>query len=139
MRARYTLPAALLLLAGCGDDVVVSPVPPDPSIPPATLASWGGHGSAAGQFYQPTALAAGSDGSVYVVDNQNRRVQKFSNDGAFLLEWGSDPEGPIAFSYLLTGIAVHEDRVYVSDLGTAATYVFTSAGEYLDTDSGIGT
>jgi DNA-binding beta-propeller fold protein YncE len=127
------------LLAGCGGDTVQAPPPVDARL--SFQASWGGHGAGAGQFYQPTAIATGSDGSVYVLDNQNTRVQKFTNDGVFVRSWG-DTTLP-RLSPLLRGIAVSRDRVYVSDLGTAATYVYTTDGTYLATwdyismDSGL--
>jgi DNA-binding beta-propeller fold protein YncE len=40
--------------------------------------SWGSKGSAPGQLVDPTGIAIGKDGSVYVVDNGNARVEKFS-------------------------------------------------------------
>ena len=34
------------------------------------------------------------EGNLYVVDTQNRRVQKFSSTGAFLGKWGSPNRSP---------------------------------------------
>src|SRR5258707_5519195 len=45
--------------------------------------------SGAGQFHFPAAIAVDPDGSVYVVDSWNARVEKFSEDGLFLTQWGS--------------------------------------------------
>jgi sugar lactone lactonase YvrE len=140
MRYPRLVITALVVLAGCGEDKVTSPPPPDNPIPTYET-SWGEHGDATGEFYQPTALATGQDGSVYVLDNQNRRVQKFTNEGAFVKSWGDSM--PPNFSPLLRGVAASADRVYVSDLGTAATYVYTTNGDYLATwdfismDSGL--
>ena len=129
MRTPLLIIPVVGMLAGCGEDTVTPPPPLDPK-PPFEL-TWGKHGQDTGEFYQPTAIAAGDDGSIYVLDNQNTRVQKFTNTGAFVHSWGdaTDPR----LSALLRGIAVHGDRVYVSDLGRAATYVYTTEGDYLAT------
>ncbi|HET9235463.1 MAG TPA: hypothetical protein VFP10_15125, partial [Candidatus Eisenbacteria bacterium] len=77
MRAPLLIIPMFGMLAGCGEDTVTPPPPSDPK-PPFEV-TWGEHGSETGQFYQPTAIAAGDDGSIYVLDNQNTRVQKFTN------------------------------------------------------------
>jgi DNA-binding beta-propeller fold protein YncE len=128
MRATLLVISTALLLAGCGEDTVAPPPTADP-IPDFEIA-WGGHGAGSGQFHEPSAIATGPDGSVYVLDNQNTRVQKFTNDGVFVRSWG-DSIAP-AFSSLLRGVAVSADRVYVSDLGTAYTYVYTTEGDFID-------
>jgi hypothetical protein len=126
---RLVIPAILLSLAGCGEDKVTTPPPAENPVP-AFETTWGARGNGAGEFFQPTALATGQDGSVYVLDNQNTRVQKFTNDGAFVMSWGDST--PPTFTPLLRGIAVSADRVYVSDLGTGYTYVYTTDGTFLD-------
>lgn len=45
------------------------------------LASWGTHGSRAGQFDGPTGVAIGRYGTVYVADTGNHRVQHISSTG----------------------------------------------------------
>jgi DNA-binding beta-propeller fold protein YncE len=51
------------------------------------LTSWGGKGSAAGQFDQPHSILVDQQGLVYVADRENRRVQIFDTDGHFLKSW----------------------------------------------------
>ncbi len=72
-------------------------------------------GSAPGQFYGPRGLAFDREGNVLVVDTGNKRVQKFSPEGAFLAQYG----GPGAAEGLLNepvGIAVDgQGNVYVTD------------------------
>ena len=48
-------------------------------------------GGRGGELFQPGGIAVDqSDGSVYVTDQSNNRVQKFTADGEFLLAWGKD-------------------------------------------------
>jgi DNA-binding beta-propeller fold protein YncE len=51
-------------------------------------------GSGEGQLSFPSAIAVDqADGSVYVVDQGNNRVQKFSSEGAFISSFGSEGSG----------------------------------------------
>ena len=45
-------------------------------------------GDGHGQFNEPWGIAVGGDGSVYVADTWNSRVQKFDAAGNFLTMWG---------------------------------------------------
>jgi sugar lactone lactonase YvrE len=47
-------------------------------------------GSGAGELSDPLGVATDSEGNVYVVDKDNRRVQKFDREGHFLLMFGGD-------------------------------------------------
>src|ERR1051325_1343206 len=49
---------------------------------PTLLLQWGSSGSGPRQLIQPTGICVDSEGNVYVTDET--RVQKFSNDGAYL-------------------------------------------------------
>jgi DNA-binding beta-propeller fold protein YncE len=51
------------------------------------LKSWGGKGSAPGQFDQPHAILIDRQGVVYVADRENLRVQIFDTDGRFIKSW----------------------------------------------------
>ena len=48
--------------------------------------SWGGPGTAPGQFDTPHSIVVDDAGLVYVADRQNRRVQIFEGDGTFVEE-----------------------------------------------------
>ena len=45
-------------------------------------------GSADGQLKNPRDVDVDSSGNVFVADNDNNRIQKFSNTGSFIRKWG---------------------------------------------------
>ena len=51
------------------------------------LKSWGEPGSAPGQFHLPHSVVTTDDGTLYVADRGNRRIQLFSPDGDYIKEW----------------------------------------------------
>lgn len=42
------------------------------------ITTWGGNGTADGQFSGPQGIAVDSAGNVYVADTNNNRIQKFT-------------------------------------------------------------
>jgi hypothetical protein len=48
------------------------------------LRQWGEHGTGPGQFHLPHSIQIGADGTVYVADRENGRIEKFSLDGKYL-------------------------------------------------------
>ncbi|MDE2085823.1 MAG: 6-bladed beta-propeller [Xanthomonadaceae bacterium] len=71
-------------------------------------------GALPGWFRTPTALAIGSHGDVFVADEENSRIQKFSASGRFLTAFGTPAREP---GYTETGVAVAEDgTVYSTNL-----------------------
>jgi sugar lactone lactonase YvrE len=80
-----------------------------------TLATFGEAGSEPGQLFHPTNLTVASDGTVYVSDTSNFRLQQFDEDGNFIREIGSIGNRPGTFSRP-KGIDVdREGRIYVTD------------------------
>ena len=61
---------------------------------------WGTEGMGDGQFNWPAAVAVASDGSVYVADTFNHRIQKFTSAGVFVSKWGTLGAGDGQFDYL---------------------------------------
>jgi DNA-binding beta-propeller fold protein YncE len=97
-----------------------------------------------GTFNEPWGVAVGPDGSVYVTDTWNHRVQKFSAEGKPIKTWGQYgqpvPEVPESKSYFWgpRGIAVDsKGNVYIADTGNKRIAVFDSEGNYI-TDFGTG-
>ncbi len=86
-----------------------------------------------GTFNEPWGIAVGPDGSVYVTDTWNHRVEKFSAEGRFITTWGYFGQGdtPEAF-YGPRGLAVDaEGRVYVTDTGNKRIVVFDADGTFI--------
>jgi uncharacterized protein (TIGR03663 family) len=107
---------------------------------------WGSFGDAnagptpGGAFNQPWGIGLGPDGSVYVADTWNHRVQKFSADGEFITMWGyfGQGEAPDAF-WGPRDVAVDSaGRVFITDTGNKRVVVFDGDGNYLAQFGGAG-
>jgi len=87
-----------------------------------------------GTFNEPWGIAVAPDGSVYVADTWNNRIQKFTPDGEFVTSWGygiSQTEDPFGF-YGPRAVAVDpEGRVLVTDTGNKRVVVFDADGNFL--------
>jgi hypothetical protein len=72
------------------------------------------------------------DGSVYVLDSGNDRIQKFTAGGQFAAKWGSYGSDDGQFAYP-AGIAVAPDgSVYVVDWGNDRIQRFTADGQFVN-------
>ena len=89
-----------------------------------------------GQFNEPWGIAVGQDGSVYVSDTWNHRIQKFTNDGAIRHMPGASSVRPAAswarraLFYGPRVVAIGPDgNVYVMDTGNKRVQVFKPDGD----------
>jgi predicted membrane-bound mannosyltransferase/sugar lactone lactonase YvrE len=83
-----------------------------------------------GTFNEPWGVAVGPDGSVYITDTWNFRVQKFDANGNFLKMWGyfGQAEKPDAF-WGPRGIYVDaQNKVFITDTGNKRVTVFDAEG-----------
>ena len=88
------------------------------------VSKWGTEGTDDGQFQDTIGVAVASDGSVYVTDTYNYRIQKFTSEGVFVSKWGTEGIGDGQFRSL-AGVAVASDgSVYVADWGNDRIQVF---------------
>ena len=83
-----------------------------------------------GLFRATFGVAVDSEGSIYVSDYNNNRIQKFGPDGKFLTKWGikGRQEGQLDHP---AGLAVDsQDRLYVADLGNNRVQRFSKEGDF---------
>jgi DNA-binding beta-propeller fold protein YncE len=97
---------------------------------------WGSEGAGPGQFQAPRAVAVGPDGSVYVADSGNHRIQKFDAEGNLVLTWGTqgsidnNTAQPGTFNEPW-GVAVGPDgSVYVADTWNHRIQKFDANGQF---------
>jgi len=114
------------------------------------LEAWGTPGSGEGEFdftafgwggNDEAAVAFAPDGSFYVADIGNHRIQKFGPDRTFLTAWGSEGTEPGQFISPIDLVVDDQGRVYVvdsfrntevgADAGTGAVQIFDGDGRFL--------
>lgn len=86
-----------------------------------------------GTFNEPWDVAVAPDGTVFVSDTWNHRVQAFTSDGQFLTMWGyfGQAETPDAF-WGPRGLAIDANgRVYVADTGNKRIAIFEPDGTFV--------
>lgn len=104
---------------------------------PSAAAMVGSEGSAPGQFRRPRDLAFAPDGTLYVADTDNHRIQHLSPEGKVLQSWGSFADiskgaAPGGTFYEPWGIAVGPDgAVYVADTWNHRIQKFSPEGEFI--------
>ena len=95
------------------------------------LFHFGRRGTALGEFNLPIHAATGPDGTLYVVDGGNFRVQAFDPDGRPLFAFGAPGRRSGQFSRP-KGIATDgEGRIYVVDAAFGNVQIFDARGRLL--------
>jgi len=106
--------------------------------------TFGTSGSLPGEISNPHGLALAPDGSLYVADTMNHRIQQFSPTGELIRAWGSygdielnsADEGTFNKPF---GVDVAPDgTVYVADTWNHRIQHFTAEGEFLDMFGSFG-
>jgi len=90
------------------------------------------------QFYRVAGIALDSHSNLYVLDSGNNRVQKFGDEGNYLMTIGREGQGPGEFTRISSVFIDDEDSAYISD--QRRIQIFNSAGEYQESitfDNGI--
>lgn len=85
-----------------------------------------------GTFNEPWDVAVAEDGSIFVADTFNHRIQKFDSTGRFINMWGVFAQGESPESFWgPRGIAIDDKgNVFVTDTGNKRVVVFDANLEY---------
>ena len=103
------------------------------------LYEWGKYGpTEPSNFAFPQFIAVGEDGSIYVSDFGNKRIQKFSSTGEYLTHWGNSGK-QLGDFYNPSGITVSDDSVFVVDRDLNRIQKFSLDGEFITTWGKKGT
>jgi DNA-binding beta-propeller fold protein YncE len=100
--------------------------------------TFGTSGSLPGELSNPHDIALAPDGSLYIADTMNQRIQQFSPTGELIRTWGSYGDVELNNAYEGTfnkpfGIGVAPDgTVYVADTWNHRIQHFTAEGEFLE-------
>jgi len=88
------------------------------------IKEWGSYGSGNGQFNFPMSIVIDKNGNIYVSEHWGGRVQKFDNNGNYLLQWSLSDQG--------CGIAVdNKGYVYVGYESDGTVNKFTGEGSLI--------
>jgi streptogramin lyase len=82
-------------------------------------------------FYQPTDVGVGSDGSIYVADGYgNSRIAKFNRDGNLVKHWGERGARPGEFNTPHNMVIDAQNNIYVADRANGRIQVFDTEGAF---------
>ena len=89
------------------------------------------------QFNLPLDVTVGSDGSVYVLDSGNFRVQKLTREGEFVESWGGAGDLLGHFGMPRSIAMDEEDNIYISDAQFGNVQIFNNKGKLLMSLGGL--
>ncbi|HEV2129146.1 MAG TPA: 6-bladed beta-propeller [Thermomicrobiales bacterium] len=107
----------------------------NPALGPFNLTDSPGRGSALGQLDTPVGVAHSPDGNIiYVVNSNNLRVERYTEEGEFIGVWSVETDPNLAFASAFgtgpTGITTgDEGLVYVADTWNHRVVVIDSNGQ----------
>src|SRR5207244_113608 len=87
-------------------------------------------------FYQPTDIALGSDGDIFVAQGHggnggDPRVLRFDRNGKYLNSWSGKVDGPAAFSNVHAITLDLDGNLWVGDRAAKKILLFKKDGSYV--------
>jgi DNA-binding beta-propeller fold protein YncE len=95
------------------------------------------NGSAAGELIEPRGIHIAQDGTIFVADSNNNRIQQFSQTGDFLNSWGTfasilEGEAPGGTLNQPWGVVTGKDgSIYIADTFNHRIQKFSSNGGFI--------
>jgi DNA-binding beta-propeller fold protein YncE len=84
-----------------------------------------------GDFNQPTEVAVGMNGNVYILDGANNKVKIFTRNGKFVRSVGRSGKGEGEFGYPVGMDVDAQGDIYIADTGNRRIQVLDPNGNYL--------
>jgi len=101
-------------------------------LPYVFITKWGSPGSGDGQFDSPGDITIYNEGYIYVIDTNNKRLQKFDSDGNFMIKWALNTVNKKIRGYFYDSIAVdHKGYIFVGDTYNDCIEKFDSKGNFI--------
>ena len=97
---------------------------------PRFITKWGSNGSGDGQFNLPEGVGVAPDGTVYVAEGFNDRIQYFSPTGDFQGKWGTTGSGDGQLDTPIEVAVAADGTVYVADIGNDRIQYFSPTGDF---------
>ncbi len=93
-----------------------------------------------GTFFEPWGIAVGADGSVFVADTWNHRIQKFTAVGKFVTMWGYFGQAETAFAiWGPRDIAIDtQNHLFITDTGNKRVVIYDENGNFVNQFGSVG-
>lgn len=107
---------------------VAASATPSTNGPLPTVAAWGGPGLEPGKFNRAEGLGLGPDGTLWVADSCNHRLQAFGLDGRLLRTWGRAGTAPGELGYPYDVKVDADGTLFVCEFGNSRITVADASG-----------
>jgi hypothetical protein len=83
------------------------------------------------QIFQPEGVVTDFEGNIYVNDIEPNRITKFSNNGNYILSWGTTGSDDGQFNHPHGNEVDQDGNVYITDQNNARVQKFTGDGKFI--------
>lgn len=106
---------------------------------PGFMNAFGSSGTGAGEFAHPAGIGVTSGGNLWVVDQNNHRLEEFTQTGELITSFGTAGSGAGQLSRP-TSVAIDaEGDLWITDAGNSRIEKFSQSGEFLGQFGSYGT